>query len=72
MFEDFYAILETFDPATGAADITLIVNPMLMWIWIGGGVMVFGTLIALSTPRRTSARQPARDEEDEAAEVAIA
>ena len=35
-FEDFYAILETFDPATGIADITLIVNPMLMWIWIGG------------------------------------
>ena len=34
-FEDFYAILETFDPATGIADITLIVNPMLMWIWIG-------------------------------------
>ena len=33
-FEDFYAILETFDPASGIADITLIVNPMLMWIWI--------------------------------------
>ena len=45
---------------------------MLMWIWIGGGVMVFGTLIALSTPRRTTPHRPARDEEDEAAEVAIA
>jgi hypothetical protein len=34
--------------------------------------MVFGTLIALSTPQRTTARPRARDEEDEAAEVAIA
>lgn len=59
-FEDFYAILETFDPATGVADITLIVNPLLQWIWIGGGIMVLGTLISLSTPRpkTTRSRQP--------------
>ena len=71
-FEDFYAILEAFDPATGVSDITLIVNPMLMWIWIGGGVMVFGTLIALSTPRRTAAPSSSRDEDPETAEAAIA
>ena len=71
-FEDFYAILETFDPATGIADITLIVNPMLMWIWIGGGVMVFGTLIALSTPRPKPSRRGEGLEPAEAAEAVIA
>jgi cytochrome c-type biogenesis protein CcmF len=71
-FEDFYAILEAFDPATGASDITLIVNPMLMWIWIGGGVMVFGTLIALSTPRPKPSRKNEGREPAEAAEAAIA
>jgi cytochrome c-type biogenesis protein CcmF len=71
-FEDFYAILEAFDPGTGTSDLTLIVNPLLLWIWIGGGVMVVGTLIALSTPRPRVAR---RDEERAAsaeAEVGVA
>ncbi|HUP01484.1 MAG TPA: heme lyase CcmF/NrfE family subunit [Gemmatimonadota bacterium] len=50
-FEDMYAILEGYDATSGAADVTLIVNPMILWIWIGGGIMVLGMLIALSTPR---------------------
>jgi cytochrome c-type biogenesis protein CcmF len=70
LFEDFYAIMETFDPATGDSDITLIVNPLLLWIWIGGGVMVFGTLIALTTPRPAAARRPASDRREDAAESA--
>jgi cytochrome c-type biogenesis protein CcmF len=70
LFEDFYAIVETFDPATGDSDITLIVNPLLLWIWIGGGVMVFGTLIALTTPRPAAARRPAADRPEDAAESA--
>ena len=69
-FEDFYAILETFDPASRTSDITLIVNPMLMWIWIGGGVMVLGTLIALSTPRPKPARRAGEDRREEEAEGA--
>jgi cytochrome c-type biogenesis protein CcmF len=60
MFEDVYAILEAFDPATGRADVTLLVNPMVRWIWLGGAIMVMGTLIALSTPR-LGKRRTARD-----------
>jgi len=56
-FEDFYAILEGYQPATQAADVTLIVNPMVMWIWVGGGIMVFGMLIALTTPRPGARRR---------------
>jgi cytochrome c biogenesis factor len=32
---------------------------MVLWIWIGGGVMVFGMLIALSTPRPGTRRRAA-------------
>jgi cytochrome c-type biogenesis protein CcmF len=60
MFEDVYVILEAFDPATGRADVTLLVNPMVRWIWLGGAIMVMGTLIALSTPR-LGKRRTARD-----------
>jgi cytochrome c-type biogenesis protein CcmF len=64
-FEDFYAILESYQPGSDAVDVTLIVNPMVLWIWIGGGVMVFGTLIALSTPRPgTRRRRVAADSKD--------
>jgi cytochrome c-type biogenesis protein CcmF len=72
LFEDFYAIMETFDPATGQSDITLIVNPLLLWIWIGGGVMVFGTLIALTTPRPAATRRPVAIRREDAAEGAPA
>ncbi|MBA3585197.1 MAG: cytochrome c biogenesis protein CcsA, partial [Gemmatimonadetes bacterium] len=66
LFEDVYAILEGYDPGTGAAEMTVMVNPMLRWIWIGGAIMVLGMLIALSTPRpdsrRVSASVHAREE----------
>ena len=69
-FEDFCAILETFDPGSEVADITLIVNPLLQWIWIGGGIMVFGTLISLSSPRPRAARS--RESSDRRATTATA
>jgi cytochrome c-type biogenesis protein CcmF len=70
MFEDFYAILEGFDPATGTADVTLIVNPLLQWIWVGGGIMVIGTLISLSSPRPKPARKREPSAETAAAATA--
>ncbi|HKY60024.1 MAG TPA: heme lyase CcmF/NrfE family subunit, partial [Gemmatimonadota bacterium] len=56
-FEDLYAVLESYQPGSEAVDVTLLVNPMVLWIWIGGGVMVFGMLIALSTPRPGTRRR---------------
>jgi cytochrome c-type biogenesis protein CcmF len=48
------------------------INPLVMWVWIGGLVMVLGTIIALipSLPatalaparRRKRAKEKARDE----------
>jgi len=57
LFEDFYAILERYDPATGEVDVTLLVNPMVGMLWVGGGIMVLGVLIGLTGPR-TAARRP--------------
>jgi cytochrome c biogenesis factor len=28
------------------------VNPMVLWLWIGGGVMALGTIVALLPVRR--------------------
>jgi cytochrome c-type biogenesis protein CcmF len=58
-FEDLYAVLESYQPGSDAVDVTLLVNPMVLWIWIGGGVMVLGMLIALSTPRPGTRRRRA-------------
>jgi cytochrome c-type biogenesis protein CcmF len=57
LFEDLYAVLESYQPGSDAVDVTLLVNPMVLWIWIGGGVMVVGMLIALSTPRPGTPRR---------------
>lgn len=65
LFEDVYAILDNARPATGVVDVTLIVNPMIMWIWIGGGTMIVGMLIGLSTSRPKPKR---RDREEETRE----
>ncbi len=43
--------------AGGAATIGVIVQPLVAWLWIGGGVMAAGTLLALF-PRRRRRPQP--------------
>lgn len=64
LFEDVYVILENSQPATGVIDVTLLVNPLLLWIWIGGGTMVFGMLIGLSTSRPRARREDRREAEE--------
>jgi cytochrome c-type biogenesis protein CcmF len=43
--EDLYVILDSVGE-DGRASIQAFVNPLITWIWIGGGVMLAGTLIA--------------------------
>ncbi len=59
--EDLYLILTDFQPDGSAATLKVLVRPMVMWIWIGGGVMTLGTLLALLPPslvRRRSSPEP--------------
>jgi cytochrome c-type biogenesis protein CcmF len=43
--EDLYVILLDFDENRNAA-FKVLVNPLVSWIWIGGGVLVLGGLLA--------------------------
>lgn len=54
--EDVYVIPNDFFP-DGTVGFRILVNPMVMWMWIAGPVMVLGTLIAL-WPARQKARAP--------------
>ncbi|HMF03660.1 MAG TPA: hypothetical protein VKH17_02515, partial [Acidimicrobiia bacterium] len=44
----------------GRVTIGVAVNPMVLWLWVGGGVIAAGTLLALSPSLR---RRPRRVEE---------
>jgi cytochrome c-type biogenesis protein CcmF len=48
--EDLYVILAGND--TDSATFKILVNPLVVWIWIGGSVMAFGTLIVMLPNRR--------------------
>lgn len=64
LIEDLYVILAGFE-ASKIATFKVFINPLVAWMWIGGLVIVLGTVIAIwperrpygSVPRRTA--QPA-------------
>jgi cytochrome c-type biogenesis protein CcmF len=63
--EDLYVVYAGISPETDVPVIHAYLNPLVKWIWFGGAVLVFGTLIALLPDRkavlvlsREAARQP--------------
>ncbi|MBN2413929.1 heme lyase CcmF/NrfE family subunit [candidate division KSB1 bacterium] len=48
--EDLYVILSGYDNKTDTATVSVLINPLVLWMWIGGIVMVVGTILAM-TPR---------------------
>ena len=63
LLEDLYVILVGLDE-DGTAAFKVLVNPLINWIWIGGGVLFLGGLIAfwperqkLPARRKTEARR---------------
>jgi cytochrome c-type biogenesis protein CcmF len=61
---DFYTILNSGE-GEGQVGVTLVENPLMRWIWFGGGVMGVGAVVALwptrqpTSDRSTSTRRPA-------------
>src|SRR5216684_3063707 len=45
--EDFYIVLGGYEADVQAATLELHVNPLVDWVWLGFGVLAFGTGIAL-------------------------
>jgi cytochrome c-type biogenesis protein CcmF len=43
---DLYVILSTVDDASNRATLRVIVRPLVMWIWIGGAVILLGVFLA--------------------------
>jgi cytochrome c-type biogenesis protein CcmF len=48
--EDLYLILASLE-ADGLAAFQVLINPMVVWLWIGGAVLIAGTLVAAWPPR---------------------
>jgi cytochrome c-type biogenesis protein CcmF len=58
--EDLYVTLLASDPETGAVTLHLFVNPLVAWIWIGGGIVGIGSAFAI-WPERRRVAHPARE-----------
>jgi cytochrome c-type biogenesis protein CcmF len=69
--EDLYLVLHQLpDPETDAISLRVIVRPMVTWIWAGGFLMAFGTVLALFPGRRRRGTEPVSallDTDDDAA-----
>lgn len=45
--EDLFLVVGEADPRAQRAVIRAVVNPLVIWVWIGGALMILGTLLAL-------------------------
>lgn len=60
--DDLYVILAGWND-DGSATLRVIINPLVVWLWIGFGVFIFGTLVAmLPDPREARAVERVRAE----------
>ncbi|MBI4300773.1 MAG: heme lyase CcmF/NrfE family subunit [Chloroflexi bacterium] len=58
--EELYTILNGWE-TDETASFKIIVNPLVQWLWIGGGVMVFGSFIAFLPDARERRRAEVRE-----------
>jgi cytochrome c-type biogenesis protein CcmF len=49
--EDMYVVLSSLE-ADGLAAFQVLINPLVVWLWIGGGVLLAGVLVAAWPPKR--------------------
>ena len=51
--EDLYVTLLAYDPASRSVTLHLFVNPLVVWIWVGGAIVALGAAFAVwPEPRR--------------------
>ncbi|MBI4319622.1 MAG: hypothetical protein HY675_14125 [Chloroflexi bacterium] len=55
LLEDLYLILNGWDKDRSAS-FKVLVNPMVVWIWIGGVVLLLGTVVAFWPDARENRR----------------
>jgi cytochrome c-type biogenesis protein CcmF len=60
LLEDLYVILSYWEQEGQLVSLKAVVNPLIVWMWIGGGVLVLGTLVAAwPVPQRIPLEQRA-------------
>ena len=57
-FDDVYLSLLTSPDGSDAVNLRVIIEPLAVWMWIGGGVIAFGTLLAAWPGRRRNPIDP--------------
>ena len=58
LLEDLYVILSYWEEGGQLISLKAVVNPLIVWMWIGGGVLVLGTLVAVwPVPQRIPLEQ---------------
>jgi cytochrome c-type biogenesis protein CcmF len=57
--EDLYAILAGWD-GKGTAHFKFLVNPLVIWLWIGGGVITLGAIMCMWPDRRRKVKEAGR------------
>ena len=55
--EDLYLIFLGLDPQTGRVTLKAYINPLINWIWIGGGVLILGSWFAMLPDLRDRKRK---------------
>jgi cytochrome c-type biogenesis protein CcmF len=61
--EDLYVTLLAADPGTQAVSLHVFINPLVVWIWIGGAVVGLGAIFAIwpeRALRRATVEEPMR------------
>ncbi|MCA9660618.1 MAG: hypothetical protein KC486_19915 [Myxococcales bacterium] len=53
--EDVYASMQEVDLTTGWTQLSLYINPLVNWIWVGMMVMLGGALICVGTSKTEAA-----------------
>jgi cytochrome c-type biogenesis protein CcmF len=54
---DLYVVFEGKNPDSGRPIIKVFLNPLVNWIWIGVGIVILGSIIALIPPLKPAARR---------------
>ncbi|MCB0340133.1 MAG: hypothetical protein KDD53_11040, partial [Bdellovibrionales bacterium] len=52
--EDLYIAFAGIDPETERVSFKVFINPLQMWLWVGGAIILFGTGIVLVPEKRRS------------------
>jgi len=56
--EDLYLILSGFSELEqNRATLKVLVRPLVVWMWLGGAIILLGTLVAISPLRRNRVRE---------------